>query len=181
MTRRFLLEGIGIFVVLVLWLLYALDSSRVVQSTKTIPNVDNMAATLTAVELLSLDSVALQERLAAGLLSSVDLVKQGLQQIETHDRRGLKLNAMISIVPCQTLMTRSKQLDQERAEGRIRGPLYGIPMLVKVGQVNQSQLTYTLVLSDSGRHRYPAQSLYPYDIGKLRVREIFSVKQFQGH
>jgi hypothetical protein len=136
MTRRFLLEGIGIVVVLVLWLLYARDSTRVVQSTKPILTVGNMA-TLTAVELLSLDSVALQERLTAGLTSSIDLVKQCLQQIEAHDRHGLQLNAMISIVPYQTLMTRSKQLDQERAEGRVRGPLHGIPMLVKVGQIDR--------------------------------------------
>lgn len=94
-------------------------------------------ATLTTVELLTLDSVALQERLTAGLLSSVDLVKQCLQQIENHDQHGLKLNAMISVVPHQTLMTRSKQLDQERTQGRIRGPLHGIPILVKVGQINR--------------------------------------------
>lgn len=92
---------------------------------------------LTAIELLTLDSVALQERLTAGLLSSVDLVKQCLQQIENHDHRGLKLNAMISIVPQQILMTRSKQLDQERAEGRVRGPLHGIPMLVKVSKIGR--------------------------------------------
>lgn len=136
MNRRYLLADICIFIIVVLWLVSARDSSRVVQSTKPNLTVPNMA-TLTAVELLTLDSVALQERLTAGLLSSVDLVKQCLQQIENHDHRGLKLNAMISIVPQQILMIRSKQLDQERAEGRVRGPLHGIPMLVKVSKIGR--------------------------------------------
>ncbi|KAJ2991373.1 hypothetical protein NUW58_g2540 [Xylaria curta] len=130
MTRRFILEGIGAFVAGVLWLLCTPRRFCIVQPTKPIPTASNMAA-LTTLELLTLDSVALQERLAAGIISSVDLVKQCLRQIETHDRRGLKLNAMISIVPDQILMARSRQLDQERAEGRVRGPLHGIPLLVK--------------------------------------------------
>lgn len=138
MTRPLLLEAIGIIIVVFPRLLLACDIAPVaVRSSKPTIGPLGTMPTLTAVELLTLDSVALQERLAAGLLSSVDLVNQCPQQIENHDHRGLGLNAMISIVPRRTLMTRSEQLDQERANGRIRSPLHGIPMLVKVGRINR--------------------------------------------
>nr|ODN89884.1 hypothetical protein L204_06161 [Cryptococcus depauperatus CBS 7855] len=125
-------------------------------------------ATLTAVELLTMDSVALQERLTAGLLSSVDLVKQCLQQIETHDRRGLKLNAMISIVPYQTLMTRSKQLDQERAEGHVRSPLHGIPMLVKDAISTRASLGVPTTLGS-----YAFQNSFPQSNSKV-IEKVLS-------
>ncbi|KAI1127437.1 amidase signature domain-containing protein [Nemania abortiva] len=108
-------------------------------------------AKLTAVELLTLDSVALQERLNAGKISSADLVKQCLQQIETHDHRGLKLNAMISIVPHEILMARSKHLDEERAKGRFLGPLHGIPMLVKDAIATRASLGVSTTL---GSHAF---------------------------
>ncbi|KAG4428412.1 hypothetical protein IFR05_016101 [Cadophora sp. M221] len=114
MTKRLSLAGFSFFIVVVLWLRPTHDNSPVVHSINRAAGNSNMGV-LTTVELLSLDGVALQERLTPGLLSSVDLVQQCLQQIENHDRRGLKLNAMISI----------------RAEGRVRGPLHGIPLLVK--------------------------------------------------
>ncbi|WVN90652.1 uncharacterized protein L203_105894 [Cryptococcus depauperatus CBS 7841] len=127
-------------------------------------------ATLTAVELLTMDSVALQERLTAGLLSSVDLVKQCLQQIETHDRRGLKLNAMISIVPYQTLMTRSKQLDQERAEDHVRGPLHGIPMLVKDAISTRASLGVPTTLGS-----YAFQNSFPQSNSKVIEKKWVSL------
>jgi amidase len=91
----------------------------------------NMAARLSTLELLSLDSAALQRKLDAGLLTSVELVQACLAQIDRHDQRGAKLNAMISIVPKHILMDRSAQLDRERAAGKIRSPFHGIPIVVK--------------------------------------------------
>jgi hypothetical protein len=152
MTKRLFLAGFSFCIAIGLWFSPARGSSRVVQTLNPTLSNSNMGA-LTAVELLSLDSVALQERLAAGLPSSVDLVKQCLQQIENDDRRGSRLNAMISIVPQQILMTRSKQLDQERAEGRVQSSLHGIPLLVKVSEMNRLKYN-TLTLADAGRTLY---------------------------
>jgi amidase len=80
-------------------------------------------------DLMTLDSAGFQKRLDAGLLTSVELVQACLAQIGKHDQQGAQLNAMISIVP---LMERSKQLDSERAAGRVRGLFHGIPILIKV-------------------------------------------------
>lgn len=91
-----------------------------------------MAARLSTIELLSLDSAGLQKKFEAGLLTSVELVQACLAQISKHDQQGTKLNAMISIVPDRILMERSAQLDRERAAGLIRSPFHGIPILIKV-------------------------------------------------
>ena len=91
-----------------------------------------MATRLSTIELLSLDSAGLQRKLDTGLLTSVELVQACLAQIDKHDQRGAKLNAMISIVPNHILMERSAQLDRERAAGRIRSSFHGIPILIKV-------------------------------------------------
>ncbi|RWA05000.1 hypothetical protein EKO27_g10101 [Xylaria grammica] len=90
-----------------------------------------MAPKLSTAELLSLDSAGLQKKLDAGLLTSVELVQACLAQVDKHDQRGAKLNAMISVAPHRLLMERSAQLDRERTAGRVRSPFHGIPVLVK--------------------------------------------------
>jgi amidase len=83
-------------------------------------------------DLMTLDSAGFQKYLQAGQLTSVELVQACLAQIDKHDQRGAQLNATISTVSFQSLMERSKQLDRERAAGRVRGFFHGIPILIKV-------------------------------------------------
>ncbi|KAH8601745.1 amidase signature domain-containing protein [Bisporella sp. PMI_857] len=68
----------------------------------------------------------LQNLLSSGALTSVDLVNQGFAQIERYDDY---LRAIISVSP--TALEDARRLDRERVSGRIRGPLHGIPMLIK--------------------------------------------------
>lgn len=63
----------------------------------------------------------------------MDLVKLHLDQIEAHNRNGLNLNAVITTAPWGDILALAEQLDRERAEKGMRGPLHGIPILVKVG------------------------------------------------
>lgn len=83
----------------------------------------------TAIDLLTIDAKGLQSLLANGELTSLDLVRQCLAQIQKHDGY---LHAMIKTTPIQILEKTAKSLDQERAVGILRGPLHGIPILVKV-------------------------------------------------
>ncbi|RFU32343.1 hypothetical protein B7463_g3979, partial [Scytalidium lignicola] len=110
-----------------------------------------MAARLPTLELLSLDSAGLQRKLDAGLLTSVELVQECLAQIDKHDHRGAKLNAMISIVPNHILMERSAQLDRERTAGRVRSRFHGIPILIKdaIATGPSLELPTTLVTRDA--------------------------------
>jgi len=61
--------------------------------------------------------------------SSETLVKQSLARIDAIDRNGPTLQSVLSINP--DALDIAKALDAERAEVNVRGPLHGIPVLLK--------------------------------------------------
>jgi amidase len=71
----------------------------------------------------------LQAALKSGQTSSEKLVKGYLARIEALDRAGPQLGAVIAINP--DALGHARTLDRERRDGRLRGPLHGIPVLVK--------------------------------------------------
>lgn len=74
----------------------------------------------------------MQERLGSDSLTSVELVKICLEQIDKYDRKGPYLRSMISIASEVKLIERASLLDDERDAGRVLGPLHGIPIIIKV-------------------------------------------------
>jgi amidase len=71
----------------------------------------------------------LQADMAAGATTAVELVRFYLRRIEAFDQAGPRLNAVIAIN--RRAETVAAMLDAERRRGRIRGPLHGIPVLLK--------------------------------------------------
>jgi amidase len=71
----------------------------------------------------------LQQALTRGEVSSKELVRQYLERIDAFDRRGPKLDAMIYVNP--RALDEAEALDRERAEKGARGPLHGIPVILK--------------------------------------------------
>lgn len=71
----------------------------------------------------------LQEEMQAGRLSARELTRAYLERIALLDRAGPELGAVIELNP-QALEI-AAQRDEERAAGRARGPLHGIPLLIK--------------------------------------------------
>src|SRR4029079_5783040 len=71
----------------------------------------------------------LQQRMQSGQDSSRSLVDKYLARIEAVDRSGPTLRSVIEINP--DARTIADQLDAERKGGRVRGPLHGIPVLIK--------------------------------------------------
>jgi amidase len=71
----------------------------------------------------------LRRDLADGRLSARRLTEMFLERIERMDRSGPLLNSVIEANP-EALST-ADALDAERSAGRIRGPLHGIPLLLK--------------------------------------------------
>ena len=72
---------------------------------------------------------ALQADMAAGLVDSEGLVRAYLDRIETIDRSGPTLRSVIALNP--KALDEARRLDAERRDGKVRGPLHGIPVLVK--------------------------------------------------
>jgi amidase len=71
----------------------------------------------------------LQAGMKAGKFSARSIVKKYLERIEDVDKKGPAINAVIEINP--DALSIADTLDQERKEGRLRGPLHGIPILIK--------------------------------------------------
>ena len=67
--------------------------------------------------------------MATGELSSVALTRAYLARIEALDRAGPALRAVIEVDPDAEAIATA--LDDERAAGNVRGPLHGVPILVK--------------------------------------------------
>jgi amidase len=71
----------------------------------------------------------LQAQMAAGRITSRKLVEHFLARIEALDRNGPKLNSVVEINP--DALAIADGLDAERRQRRVRGPLHGIPILLK--------------------------------------------------
>jgi amidase len=84
------------------------------------------------VEPFELDEVtisALQERMRSGNITSQSVTEKYLTRINEIDKQGPKLNSVIEVNP--DALAIASALDRERAENRVRGPLHGIPLLIK--------------------------------------------------
>lgn len=80
-------------------------------------------------ELLEATIDQLQEKMKSGALTSEKITQLYLDRIQAIDKSGPKLNAVIEINP--DALSIAKTMDQERAAGKLRGPLHGIPVLIK--------------------------------------------------
>lgn len=120
---------------------------------ETIPNRENLMignrfspkAAFFAVSTLSIGlsapaALALSFNLQEATISSINrafdegltserLVELYLNRIATYDDAGPRINSVLTINP--NVLNTARQLDLERKNGTIRGPLHGIPILLK--------------------------------------------------
>ena len=71
----------------------------------------------------------LRADLDAGRTTSVALVTAYLARIEAIDKNGPALHAVLALNP--QALEQARQLDAERKHRKVRGPLHGIPILLK--------------------------------------------------
>ncbi|HEX4233616.1 MAG TPA: amidase [Caldimonas sp.] len=74
-------------------------------------------------------AVALAAAIAGGKLSAERLVRDCLARIAAIDKAGPRINGILELNPEAIAIARA--LDAERRSGRVRGPLHGLPVLVK--------------------------------------------------
>src|SRR5689334_5410897 len=80
-------------------------------------------------ELEEATLASLQAEMTAGRLSARRLVEQYLERIAALDRSGPTLRSIIEVNP--DALEIAETLDRERAASGPRGPLHGIPILLK--------------------------------------------------
>jgi amidase len=71
----------------------------------------------------------IQAAMGARRLTATVLLERYLERIRRLDRGGPHLNSVLQLNPDAHDI--AEQLDRERRQGRVRGPLHGIPVLVK--------------------------------------------------
>ncbi|MEO5583498.1 MAG: amidase, partial [Saprospiraceae bacterium] len=71
----------------------------------------------------------LQRKMKKGPLTSEKITQLYLDRIKEIDSNGYKLNAVIEVNPDAIQI--AKALDDERKAGKVRGPLHGVPVLIK--------------------------------------------------
>jgi amidase len=73
----------------------------------------------------------LEAQMAAGTLTSQQLTRAYIRRIEQLDqgRPGVGVNALIELNP--DALTMARAADADRRQGEVRGPLHGIPVLLK--------------------------------------------------
>jgi amidase len=72
---------------------------------------------------------ALQQQMADGKLTAGALTQAYLDRIAAIDKAGPTINAVIELNP--DALAIAKQMDEERKAGKLRGPMHGIPVLIK--------------------------------------------------
>jgi amidase len=70
-----------------------------------------------------------QAAMSSGRITSRRLTEMYLERVERLDRRGPALNSVIETNP--DAVSIAEGLDRERKQGRVRGPLHGVPVLIK--------------------------------------------------
>ena len=71
----------------------------------------------------------LQQKMSTGELTSLQVTESFLERIRDIDQRDAGVNSVIELNPdAQSI---AAKLDEERASGRVRSPLHGIPILIK--------------------------------------------------
>ena len=81
------------------------------------------------VDLSEITISALQEKYAQGTLTAEEVVKRYLKRIEEIDKSGPGLNSVIELNPEAVAI--AIQMDAERKQGKLRGPLHGVPVMIK--------------------------------------------------
>jgi amidase len=71
----------------------------------------------------------LQAKMKSGAETSQSLTKRYLARIDAIDQRGPAINSVLELNP--DALTIAAQMDAERKAGKVRGPLHGIPVLIK--------------------------------------------------
>ena len=92
----------------------------------------------------------LQDRMSSGKASALSLTRKYLGRIAEIDRRGPSLNAVIELNPEAEAIAAT--LDRERRAAGPRGPMHGIPILLKDNIDTHDRLRTTagsLALADS--------------------------------
>lgn len=125
-VKRYSIHKSILSVVIAFILLTTCVVSAGAQTTQT--KTEQLESMFTTSDLIDASITELQKELTEGNVTSVELVQMYLDRIEAYDK-SLNLNSIITVN--ENALETAKALDEERAAGKVRGALHGIPIIVK--------------------------------------------------
>jgi len=133
-------------------------------------------------ELNELTIADIQTAIASGKLTSHSLTEKYLARIEEIDRRGPAVNSIIELNPDALAIAHG--LDKERKDKGTRGPLHGVPVLIKdnIDTADRMQTTagsLALLGSHAARDSFVAQRLRQAGaviLGKTNLSEWANIR-----
>jgi amidase len=118
-----------------------LASVSITKAARAINNADVPTAPPPAFELDEATIAELQSGMASGRHTAQSLARKYLDRIDDIDKRGPAVNSVIELNP--EALSIAAELDKERKAKRIRGPLHGIPVLIKDNIDTHDRMTTT--------------------------------------
>jgi len=118
MQRRTFIRNSSLTALMLPWALDACTTKNAQQASST-----------AEINLDELTIGDLQDKMKSGELTSKAITEFYLKKIDQIDKNGPAINSVIELNP--DALTIATQLDKERSENKIRGPLHGIPVLIK--------------------------------------------------
>ncbi|MDN5285432.1 MAG: Amidase [Mucilaginibacter sp.] len=104
-------------------------------------------------ELNEVTIATLQEKMKSGEYTSRSITDMYLKRIKAIDKNGPKLNAVIELNP--DALQIADKLDHERKAGKLRGPMHGIPVLIKDNiNTGDKMMTTAGALALKGNHAH---------------------------
>jgi amidase len=91
--------------------------------------VATLTSSATALDLHTATIAEINQAFANGTLTSEKLTEFYLARIAAYDKQGPTINAVITLNP--DALEQARALDAERKAGKVRGPLHGIPIVLK--------------------------------------------------
>lgn len=106
---------------------------------------------------LESDIMQIQQGYREGSFTIIQVVQAYLDRIEELDRNGPCLNSILQVNP--DALAIAEVLDQEMAAGKIRGPLHGIPVVLK-DNIDTHDKMATTAGSRALKDSYPLKDSY---------------------
>jgi amidase len=102
---------------------------------------EKLATSPAASELDELTTSDLQAGMKSGKYTARSITRMYLDRIDELDKHGPAINAVIELNPDAPAI--ADALDAERKAGRVRGPLHGVPVLIKDNIDTHDRMTTT--------------------------------------
>ncbi|KZE66051.1 amidase [Fictibacillus phosphorivorans] len=115
---------------------------------------------MSQINVLQLEEITLNQlqfHFENGELTSVDLVKYYLDRISKYDKQGPMINSVLEVNPDAFFIAR--RLDDERQNGKVRGPLHGVPVIIK-DNINTADQMHTSAGSLALQNHYALEDAF---------------------